>query len=90
MTLSSMEIRYVEWLDSAGLSRWTPIKELQRRSLVSRCLSVGFVLKEDDDQVTLLQSLDPGQLEGDDDNGDNTITIPKIAITASTILREAT
>ncbi len=83
-----MEIRYVEWVDSAGISRWQDLATL-RKSRPSKCMSVGFVLDEGDDFVNLVQSLDP-PLHGDDsDNGDNTICIPKVAITKMTTLRKA-
>lgn len=84
----SAEIRYVEWVDSAGSHRWTDTAEL-RKFRPSRCKSVGFVIDEADDYVHLVQSLDPPMDANDSDNGDNTICIPKVAITKSVTLRKA-
>ena len=77
-----MEIRLVTWLDSSGTGRWTSLTEL-RSERPRRITSVGFVLCESEDHVTLMQSHDPPI---DDDhlaNGDNTITIPRFAIVES-------
>lgn len=74
-----MEIRYVEWVDSSGRGHWHAMKEA--RDLVpDRCTTVGFVLTESDDYLTLIQSF-TNRKEEDDNQADNAISIPKVAIT---------
>ena len=65
---------YVEWMDSFGRSGWAPLESL-RAERPSKVVSVGFVLRENDEAVLIVQSL------SDHDNGDNSIVIPKVAIT---------
>lgn len=78
------EVRYVEWLDSTGMHGWRDLKE--NVSLEpDHCMTVGFVIKETDDYLTLLQS-HTARKDGDLDSGDNSICIPKFAITNSILM----
>ena len=78
-----MEIRRVEWIDSTGRGSWTTLKELRaiRPDLI---ISIGFVLCEDEDYLTLVQSYSMrDETQNADDVGDNSICIPKFAISNS-------
>jgi hypothetical protein len=86
---AELEVRCVEWIDSAGGTRWMQLSEIVGNG-PDRCFSVGYVLRETDDQLTLLQSLAPHDDHQDyGQSGDNYIVIPKFAITKSRTLRKA-
>lgn len=73
-----MEVRYVRWVDSNGGEGW---HSLDRLRAYKPCVihSVGFVLSEDAEHVSLLQSFDVKD-EPANTNGDNWISIPKVAV----------
>lgn len=75
-----MEVRYIEWIDSMGGSGWEPLEET-RKLRPMKAMTVGFVVEEGDDFVTILQSFD--ERENGRHYGDNHICIPKFAITKS-------
>lgn len=83
-----LEIRYVEWLDSNGTGSWTTFKEL-REEKPAFCQSVGYVLTETEDAVSLLQSVFMAVSEDRLDSGMHHLIIPKVAITKQETLREA-
>lgn len=78
------EIRYVEWIDSCAESGWQPIRDLAKNS-PDPCVSVGFVIAESGEHITLMQS--HTERLGGDQTGSAALTIPKFAITRSEILR---
>lgn len=72
----------VEWIDSASESGWNDendVLEKITRDDATLCLSVGYLVYEDDAKITLASNLATygmrGRLLGD------CITIPKVAIT---------
>lgn len=67
------KIIVIDWVDSIRDFDWTPIEDVDENSL--DCVSVGFMLKETDDYVTIAQNygLEPEQVC-------NLITIPKCSI----------
>lgn len=74
----------VEWIDSQGDGSWHPLFEAKAEE-VSRITTVGYVIGETDEAVTLAQSIDgKGGNERRIAMVDNTITIPKVAITKRT------
>lgn len=73
-----MEVRYVAWVDSLGSSGWEPMADA-RDARPMRIFTVGFVLDEGDDYVTILQSYD--ERKTGRPHCDNYICIPKVAIT---------
>ena len=83
MSAFPVEIRYIEWLDSLSGTGWTSEANVLAE-VVSRCYSAGFVLKETNDAITLVQSIDP---EGK--NVDNYLVIPKFAIVHEATVRKA-
>ena len=72
---------YVEWDDSSSLSSavWNKRKEATDYK-VHRCRTIGFVIGEDDDTVTLAGSIDENWVSGD-------MKIPKSAIRKRRVLR---
>jgi len=54
----------VEWLDSTTLSKWGPVEEYQKAARPSTCVSMGFLLLEDDERLVILQTID-GDETGD-------------------------
>jgi hypothetical protein len=69
-----MKLVMIEWLDSAFCSGWVP-KETAKRHTFSKITSVGILLHEDNEKVTIMQDM-----SDKDDAGDG-ITIPKVAVT---------
>lgn len=72
-----MKTVYLEWVDSTSHSgnRWEDKERVIRHSGVSRCKTIGFVLKEDADQITIINSIDTKY-----DNVSGDMTIPKCSI----------
>lgn len=74
-----MKALYVEWEDSCSLSGrvW---HDQDDRLGTSRCMTAGFVIKEDKGTITIASHITPqGHMAGD-------ITIPKRAITKRRVL----
>ncbi len=70
------KVQGVKWTDSAGLGVWSDQQEMA--SLVPlEILSVGWLIAEDKDSMTLVQSYDT---RDDSWQGDNLICIPRVAI----------
>lgn len=75
-----MKLLHVEWLDAASTDGcWMDINDVPTRSL--RTWTIGFVVNEDDDTITLAQS------RNINDSIQATITIPKGMIVKRRILR---
>lgn len=74
------EIRLVEWIDSSGMSGWNHRDEVDRHG-IGACVSVGFVVREDETQVMLAASVDRVH-----DNVGDVTAIPRFAITAERTL----
>lgn len=77
-------IVYVEWVDSSCLPNvtWFPISEIDNQ--VSRIATVGFLVAESKDCITLVRQY--GFEENPGVGGD--ITIPKAAITKRKVLKK--
>lgn len=71
-------MRFVEWRDSSGTGGWQSLKTLEEYE-PDLCHTVGFVLRETDDFVTLIQSY-TNRKQGEENSGDNVIVIPRFAI----------
>ena len=80
-----MEIRYVEWVDSMGSSGWQPLPDVGKTRPMT-VKTAGFVVSEDEDHVTIIQSFD--ERRDGIAHGDNYICIPKFAIKHSRTLRK--
>ena len=74
-------IVYIEWLDSFGTWSWAPL-ELGQGVRPTKCMSVGFLIKDEEGFVTLATSFQTG----DEEAVNGTITIPTGAITYRTHL----
>ena len=61
----------IEWVDSSGCSGWHHFDEGDR---ISRCVSVGILKYEDDEQIILISS------RSDYGNVADSIAIPKVSI----------
>lgn len=75
-----MEIRHIVWVDSMGMGGWEPLEKF-RKLRPMEMQTVGWVIEEGEDFVTILQSYDE-RVEGEP-QGDNAISIPRAAIRAS-------
>ena len=84
--LQQYEIRYVEWTDSTAQTGWTSVDRIAEL-IVDRCVTVGFVFKEDEDQLAIVQSFTTRK-KPDSNVVDATIVIPKFAITRAWTVRE--
>jgi hypothetical protein len=71
---------YVEWVDSSGHDGWAPRNDLADHARPSTCRTVGLVVLENDQALTIAQTLDDTH-----GNFNAAMTIPKFAI----ITREA-
>ena len=80
------EVRYVEWLDSTGLSRWNSLEEASKL-VPDPCRTVGFVLKETATEVIIIQSFT--ERLGNEQSADNCICIPRFAIVFEQLVRGA-
>lgn len=68
----------IEWIDSCGTNGWTA-KERSDLKFMS-IKSVGFIIHEDDDSVTIASSYNPNVCH-------SPITIPRAAITKMKVIR---
>lgn len=66
---------YVEWFDSMGGDHWQPLDANRREDL--RCQSVGWVLRQDGEGLTLVPHI---ATEGAQGRG--VLTIPRVSITS--------
>ena len=68
-----MKIVVIDWVDSVRAFDWTLMEDVDEKSL--DCVSVGFLLKETDEHITIAQNygIKPEQVC-------NLITIPKCSI----------
>lgn len=73
MEVANKEIVIIEWVDSVRASDWTYVEDVDEKPM--DCISVGFLLKETEDSVTIAQNygLKPEQVC-------NLMTIPKRSI----------
>lgn len=81
-------MRLVEWLDSCSEHGWQPLTD-SKKIEPDHCSSVGFVIADTDEYLTLLQSF-TNRKDAAADQGDNSICIPKFAILNSITIREGT
>ncbi len=81
MSAQTPEVRLIEWIDSTGMAGWQPSDEVLGLS-VSTCVSVGFVVKEDETQVLLAASIDRMY-----ENVSDVTAIPKVCIVIDRTLR---
>ena len=75
-----MKLVIVEWVDSAFMQGWMS-KEHAKEHNYSRITSVGILLKETKDYITIVQSVSDKGDAGDD------LTIPRCALERIRILR---
>lgn len=78
-----MKALYIEWIDSSSYTgnMWVPRDVVAGNNKPHKCKTIGFVLVEDEENVTLVGSFDSNNngVSGD-------ITIPKCAITKRRIV----
>lgn len=78
------EVEYIEWLDSFGCgSNWQHIdhERLSRISFRHNCISVGFVIFENDDCVVIASHFSPeNESIGAEESACGDMTIPKASI----------
>lgn len=74
--MKEYKIIYVEWVDSSHNTGWQTAEAALKEDHLLDCKTVGFLIKETDDHLTVAQSsaVDPDQVDG-------VLTIPKVAIT---------
>lgn len=65
---------YVAWVDAAGQNHgaWTPLDDSMN---IARCISAGFLVRDEPDFIVLAGSLDV------QDNACDLMAIPRVAIT---------
>lgn len=72
----------VRWTDTGGVHGWAARQERLKEVGLAECVTVGFVLEDTDQYLTLTESL------SDDDHVGCTTCIPKSAIMTVETLRE--
>ena len=85
--MKTPKVCLVEWIDSSGSSGWQLLEDAAAIE-PDRCTSVGFVIAETTDRLTLLQSLTNRKGTKVKDHGDHVLTIPKSAIRKTVVLRK--
>ena len=70
---------YIEWVDSISTTGnvWVTTDSIKRQG-IDRCTTIGFVVHEDKESVTVANSFDGQAFERQHVSGD--MTIPKCAI----------
>ena len=85
-----MKIVEIEWVDSNHAPGWTEIEEtvLFINSLSLKAKTVGYLFAEDDEQVSVVQSVAWKYKEdGAPSSVDGVMTIPKAAIIKRRVLK---
>jgi len=79
-----MKTVYLEWVDSTSWcgNAWKSKDTLLKESEVDRCKTIGFVLKEDAESITVVNSFN-----SDCELASGDVTIPKCAIRKRRIVR---
>ncbi len=79
-----MQIVKVEWEDSSSDGGWCKGEVAKERRGISKCETVGYLLKKDRVEVTVCQnrSLDTGNIA-------DTMSIPRKCVKKITVLKEA-
>ena len=64
---------FVEWMDAVGWhAGWIDLDQISERLSCTTILSVGYVLRENKDEIVLVQSVDTKNA-----TGDHVLAIPK-------------
>ncbi len=77
---TALRVVLVDWLDSAGQAHWISESRAKEMNL-SHCTSVGFLMRDDAEQLVLAQSIDPPGIGEELMNVNHVLAIPKIAVT---------
>ena len=78
-------IEYIEWIDSFGCSSgWSEIKPIET---VLICVSVGFVVSENDKTISLANSV-AYETEDTKEQANGIMTIPKVSIISRKELKQ--
>lgn len=75
----ALELVYLEWIDSAGDNNWQMLGS--RTPGYMYCMSVGWIVREDDVCIMLAASLATESRGDPPGMGSEWIDIPKVAIT---------
>lgn len=70
-----MNVEIVDWIDASSVDAWEPANAPRKPQ---KCRTVGFLVHEDEDCISLASSL--GFHDGHTDDCCLTMTIPKVAI----------
>lgn len=74
------ELVYLEWVDSAGYTGWQKLETLQHNMDALSIKSVGWIVAENQDILTIVPHISPSSGCGD-------LTIPKAVITKCRIIK---
>ena len=69
----------ITWMDAMdGDTGWVPLEKMMNAKLAT-CVDIGWMIRNDDERVTIMGSwcLDPQEIKDDDKEGGRYITIPK-------------
>jgi len=78
-------INYIEWIDSFGCSSgWSEIQPIET---VLICMSVGFVVSENDKTISLANSV-AYETEDTKEQANGIMTIPKVSIISRKELKQ--
>lgn len=72
--MSKDEIVMVRWVDSLRNSAWDK-RSVHESMVASECTSVGYLLKDGEEDIIIYQSIDP-----DTNSVGCSLTIPKVAV----------
>ena len=69
----------ITWMDAMdGDTGWVPLSKMREAKLAT-CVDIGWMIRNDDERVTIIGSwcLDPEEEKDDDKEGGRYLTIPK-------------
>jgi len=81
MTDNVLVLVEIDWIDSSGVGGWSDADYIEKQE-PSVCLAIGYIVRETDKFVTIVQSLDLT-----DGTYYHSLTIPKFAITKMKIIK---
>ena len=71
------EVRFIEWVNSIGGGGWQSLRDWENEK-PHRIQTVGWVLRENETEVAIVQSID--EQDRSEPFGDHVIVIPRLSI----------
>jgi hypothetical protein len=83
-----MQLELIDWIDAHGSDGWHSMKRIEEFCYGLPCRTVGWVVAENEEALTLTSSYSTSKSATSPDSGSGYFTVPKKMITKRTVLRK--